>query len=284
MNKVSLIFFFIVSSIISQNNTEVYLFDITKTTDGYELNNKLNISNNEGYDNQPHFYDNNTLLFASSRDGQTDIVKYTIDTGEKKFINYTKNGGEYSPQRIPNSEDISAVRLDNSGLQRLYKYNINSGVSEEIIPNLKVAYPLWYNDHLLFSAVIGENALELVKSDLNNNSNNILEKNIGRSLHKIPNTNLISFISKKKMNWEILAVNTSTLSIDTITLLDGNYEDICWLTKEIVLLAKKNQIVQLTISKKTVWYKNVNKEQLNLKNISRISVSPDGKKIAIVGE
>ena len=46
MNKVSLIFFFIVSSIISQNNTEVYLFDITKTTDGYELNNKLNISNN----------------------------------------------------------------------------------------------------------------------------------------------------------------------------------------------------------------------------------------------
>jgi len=132
--------------------------------------------------------------------------------------------------------------------------------------------------------VIGENALELVKSDLNNNSNNILEKNIGRSLHKIPNTNLISFISKKKINWEILTVNTSTLSIDTITLLDGNYEDICWLTKEIVLLAKKNQIVQLTISKKTVWYKNVNKEQLNLKNISRISVSPDGKKIAIVGE
>ena len=109
---------------------------------------------------------------------------------------------------------------------------------------------MWYNDHVLFSAVIGENALELVKSDLNNNSNNILEKNIGRSLHKIPNTNLISFISKKKINWEILTVNTSTLSIDTITLLDGNYEDICWLTKEIVLLAKKNQIVQLTISKK----------------------------------
>jgi len=50
----------------------------------------------------------------------------------------------------------------------------------------------------LFSAVIGENALELVKSDLNNNSNNILEKNIGRSLYKIPNTNFISFISKKK--------------------------------------------------------------------------------------
>ena len=86
------------------------------------------------------------------------------------------------------------------------------------------------------------------------------------------------------MNWEILAVNTSTLSIDKISDIELGYEDISWLTKEIVLLAKKNQIVQLTISKKTVWYKNVNKEQLNLKNISRISVSPDGKKIAIVGE
>ena len=47
MNKLSLIFFFIVSSIISQNNTEIYLFDITKTIDGYELNHKINISNNE---------------------------------------------------------------------------------------------------------------------------------------------------------------------------------------------------------------------------------------------
>ena len=87
MNKLSLIFFFIVSSIISQNNTEIYLFDITKTIDGYKLNHKVNISNNEGYDSQPHFYDNNTLLFASSREGQTDIVKYIIDKGEKKFMN-----------------------------------------------------------------------------------------------------------------------------------------------------------------------------------------------------
>ena len=62
MNKLSLIFFFIVSSIISQNNIEIYLFDITKTIDGYELNHKINISNNEGYDSQPHFYDNNTLF------------------------------------------------------------------------------------------------------------------------------------------------------------------------------------------------------------------------------
>ena len=86
------------------------------------------------------------------------------------------------------------------------------------------------------------------------------------------------------MNWEILAVNTSTLSIDKISDVEGDYEDICWLTKEIVLMAKKNQIVQLTISKETVWREFVNKEQLNLKNISRISVSPNGKKIAIVGE
>jgi hypothetical protein len=86
------------------------------------------------------------------------------------------------------------------------------------------------------------------------------------------------------MNWEILAVNTSTLSIDKISDIEGDYEDICWLTKEIVLLAKKNQIVQLTISKENIWKEFVNKDQLNLKNISRISVSPNGKKIAIVGE
>ena len=51
----------------AQTNTEVYVFDLKKTDDGYSLTNKKNISNNKGYDSQPHFYDNNTILFASSR-------------------------------------------------------------------------------------------------------------------------------------------------------------------------------------------------------------------------
>jgi Tol biopolymer transport system component len=142
MKKLPLLFVLIASTAVAQTNTEVYLFDVEKTDKGYQLTNKKNISDNKDYDSQPYFYDNNTLLFASSRNGQTDILKYTIKTGKKVFINNTPQGGEYSPQRIPGSEDVSAVRLDNSGLQRFYRYDINTGESKELIRSLKVAYPL----------------------------------------------------------------------------------------------------------------------------------------------
>ena len=284
MKKITLLILFIASTIVSQTNTEVFLFDIKKTETGYELTNKKNISTNEGYDSQPHFYDNYALLFASSRNGQTDIVKYTIDTGIKEFINYSPQGGEYSPQRIPGTDDISAVRLDNTGLQRFYRYDINTGKSKEIIRNLEVAYPLWASSKLLFSAVIGEKSLELVKSDLKNKTNVLLEKNIGRSLHSIPGTNSISFISKKKPLWEIFSIDITTLTINKIANLDGNYEDIAWISKDVVLQAKKNQLLQFNIKTDSIWKELINKDSLQIQNISRITISPDRTKIAIVGE
>tara|TARA_R110001632_G_scaffold10505_1_gene38801 strand:+ start:3316 stop:4491 length:1176 start_codon:yes stop_codon:yes gene_type:complete len=284
MKKLTLLFVFITSTIVSQTNTEVYLFDIEKTETGYKLTNKKNVSNNKEYDSQPYFYDNNTLLFASSRNEQTDILKYTIKTGKKVFINSTPKGGEYSPQRIPGSDDISAVRLDNSGLQRFYRYDINTGDSKEIIRSLKLAYPLWYSDKLVISAVIGKNSLDLVTSDLKHKTNFTLQNNIGRSLHKIPNSSKVSYISKKNPQWEIRSLDVSTLRTAKIAELDGKYEDIYWMSEDVVLQAKKNKILQLNTKTDTVWSELFTVDDAQIQNISRISISPDGTKMAIVGE
>lgn len=115
MKKIFL--FLLVSNItFAQTNTEIHLFDISNKEGKSIISNGKNISNNEGYDSQPHFYDDENILFASTRNNQTDIIKYNTNTAEKSFINNTLNGSEYSPQRIPNSKNISAVRLDKDGL------------------------------------------------------------------------------------------------------------------------------------------------------------------------
>ena len=66
----------------SQMNTEIHLFDITSENEKLKVVNGKNISNNDGYDSQPHFYNDNLVLFASSRKGQTDIGKYNIKNRE----------------------------------------------------------------------------------------------------------------------------------------------------------------------------------------------------------
>ena len=268
----------------AQTNTEVYLFDLIKKDDGYSLSNKRNISNNKGYDSQPHFYDNNTILFSSSRDGQTDIARYTINDSIKVFLNYTPKGGEYSPQRIPGTENVSAVRLDDSGLQRFYSYDLKSGKSKELIRSLKVAYPVWYNNKIVVSAVIGKNSLDLVTSDLQYKSNLTIQKNIGRSLHKIPNTNRVSYVSKKEGTWQIRSLDVGLLRTQKIVDINGKYEDMCWMSDGSILLARKNQILIYNPKTDNDWRVMTAISDSEIQNISRITISPDGSKIAIVGE
>lgn len=269
---------------LAQTNTEVYLFDLTKKDDGYSLTNKKNISSNKGYDSQPHFYDNNTILFSSSRNGQTDIARYTINDSTKVFLNYTPKGGEYSPQRIPGTENVSAVRLDDSGLQRFYSYDLKSGKSKELIRSLKVAYPVWYNNKIVVSAVIGKNSLDLVTSDLQYKSNLTIQKNIGRSLHKIPNTNKVSYVSKKEGAWQIRSLDVGLLRTQKIVDINGKYEDMCWMSNGSILLARKNQILIYNPKTDKDWRVMTAIGDSEIQNISRITISPDGSKIAIVGE
>ena len=284
MKKLTLLVLTLFSTIVlAQNNTEVYLFDIKKIDKRYQLTHKKNISSNEGYDSQPHFYDKNTVLFSSTRNGQTDIVKYDIITGKKVFINNTPQGGEYSPQRIPKSNDVSAVRLDNSGLQRFYQYNIQTGESKEVIKDLKVAYPFWHNHKTVVSAVIGEKNLELVVSNIKKQKNHILDKNVGRSFHRIPNTNNVSYINKENSTWEVRSLNVSKLTSEKVTDIDGKYEDICWLPDGSILQAKKNEIIRFDPTTKS-WSSFYSFENTELRNISRIIVNPEGTQIAIVAE
>lgn len=105
----------------AQQDTEVYLVDILLDSNGLSpntpmevftnlkspqkevqrLGTPLNISNNEGYDNQPSFLDDNTMLFASTRNNQTDIALYNINKGTKTWISDTPGGSEYLPLKFP---------------------------------------------------------------------------------------------------------------------------------------------------------------------------------------
>ncbi|WP_205618012.1 nuclear transport factor 2 family protein [Tenacibaculum ovolyticum] len=282
MKKIFL--FLLVSNItLAQTNTEIHLFDISNKEGKYIISNGKNISNNEGYDSQPHFYDDENILFASTRNNQTDIIKYNTNTAEKSFINNTLNGSEYSPQRIPNSKNISAVRLDKDGLQRFYQYHVKTGKSKELIENLVVAYPYWYDKNTLISSVIVNDTLELFVSNLKKKTNSSITKQTGRSLHKIPNSNLVSFMKKNGKAWEVWSLNPKTKETKKITSTRTR-EDICWLPNGTMLVANQNMILQFNLKKDKNWSVFHRFKGENINNISRITVNHNATKLAIVAE
>ena len=282
MKKVTFLFLYISTTIFGQANTEVHVFDIVQKEGIYFLKNKVNISNNEGYDSQPFFYSDNEILFASSKNGNTEIILHHLVTGENRLKSNTKNGGEYSPQRIPNSDHISAVRLDNDGLQRFYKYDFTSKKSTTLIPDLKVAYPNWFDQDMLVAVSIVNDSLELFICDLKRKTNIAIAKNVGRSVHRIPNTNLMSFISKEnKRSWLAKSINPETKEIKNITSV-GLSEDVTWLPNGVLLISQGNSIYKFNPKKDkepTVLFSFTDK---NINNISRIAVNSDGTKLALV--
>ena len=284
MKNVFALFVFISSVSFAQTNTEVYLFNLKNTNGAIEVGTGKNISNNLGYDSQPHFYSNKSIVFSSTRNKQTDIAKYDIETGKIEFINDTPNGGEYSPQRIPKSKNISAIRLDNDGLQRFYKYNIRTGKSKKIIAELKVAYPMWYKKNLAITVVIVGNGLDLIVSNLKTKTNTNIQKKVGRSLHPIPNSDLVSYISKTNNDWEIRSLNPKTEETVKIINIQGEKEDVCWLPNGTLLLAVDNTLMKFKPSKDTNWsvFHTFPKDKIN--NISRIIVNKEGTLLALVSD
>ncbi|WP_198938386.1 nuclear transport factor 2 family protein [Tenacibaculum holothuriorum] len=279
-----LLFALFISSVsMAQTNTEVHLFDIKPNNGKWDVTNGKNISNNDGYDSQPHFYDENTIVFASSRNEQTDIVKYQFDNGEKSFINNTPNGGEYSPQRIPNSNNVSAVRLDKNGLQRFYQYNFKTGKDTELIKDLVVAYPMWYDKNTVISSAIVNDSLHLFVSDLKKKKNTTIAKQTGRSFHKIPNSSLVSFMKQNGKKWEVWSLNPTSKETKKITST-GTSQDMCWLPNGTILIAYQNMILQHNPKTDKNWSVFHKFENENINNISRITVNKDATKLAIVAE
>jgi hypothetical protein len=286
MKKIFLLTLVLSSTLFSQTNTEVHVFDILKTAGKIDLKNGINISNNIDYDSQPSFYDDTTVLFASTVKGETDIALYDLKQKRPNlyYISKTENGGEYSPQRIPKSKNISAVRLDKNGLQRFYSYNYKTKKSAVLIPDLKVAYPAWYDHNTLVAVSIVKDSLELFVSDLRKETSISVAKTVGRSIHKIPNSNLVSFISKENNeNWLVKSLNPITKEIETITSI-GKSEDITWLPNGNLLISNGNSIYQLNPKKDKTPSLFFSFSNENINNISRITVNKTGTKIALVAE
>jgi hypothetical protein len=269
---------------MAQPNTEVYLFDLNVSESKGILSNQKNISNNPGYDNQPFFYDDETVVFAATREGQTDIAAYSIKEGTLRFINNTQQGSEYSPTRIPGQKAVSAIRLDTTGLQRLYRYDFETGKDTLLVDNLVIGYHTWVNDHTVASFVLGE-PNTLVISDLKKDVNLTLDNSVGRSLHSIPNSeNTFSYISKAQSAWVIKSLNLDNQKITTIYETAAGAEDMCWLNNGTMIMAKDNTLYKLNPKRDKGWSVFKKFDHEDLQKISRVAVNESNTKLCVVSE
>jgi hypothetical protein len=276
--------FLTTSALQAQIETEIYLVDLSKPGRFYEIDNPRNISNNPGYDNQPSFTsDGKALLYSSTRENQTDVARFDLETEETRWLSETQ-GSEYSPLLMPDRTAFSAIQLKQNGEQLLWMYPLDEGAPEVLIPDEVIGYQAWYDSETLYTFVLPDSsqpASTLVRFDLTSNSREVLDEEIGRSIHRIPNRAEISYINKKQEPWTVNILDHAQSSIRVLTNTFSGSEDMAWLNTHQFLMGSGSTLYKYDTIEES-WTPLYNISSFSNGSISRIAVSPDQTYIALV--
>lgn len=284
--KKLLVLLFVSNLLFAQSGTEIFLLDITISSENITLSNPKNITNRKGYDNQPFFHPSQPLLYYTAmQDGQTDIWSYNLKTGVGLQITNTIDS-EYSPTVTPDKKYLSCiVQRKSNGDQDLVKYNIKNPTETQMIfesqKTGKIGYQAWLNPNELISFVLGE-PQTLHYQHLNSKKDTIIATNIGRSLHLIPKQKAFSFVQQIEKKWLIRSFNPQKNTIIDIAESHPNSEHYnAWLSENTILESRNTDIFSYSLMTKK--WKIVNLPNMLLKRkISRMAIK--GNKIAIVVE
>lgn len=267
----------------AQVGSEIYLFDVMLKKGKWILSNPINVTNHPGYDNQPSFHTGKPILYYSSfnEDGRSDIRSYNYKSGETRSITVTQER-EYSPTLTPDGKYLSCIIQRDNDAQDLGKYPLEGGDAITLIDNLIVGYHAWADKNNLLLFVLGE-PLTLRWYDLTSGTDKILTENIGRSLHKIPKENAMSFVHKRTENeWIISRVDIDTRKITQIVQTLPGKEDMVWTRNGEIIMSDGDKLFICNPKESDQWTEiEIQKDDL-VQGITRLALSHDGKKIAIV--
>ncbi len=271
----------------AQEPSEIIVFDLSESDGLITLSNPVNVSSNQGYDNQPAFSEDGAfLLFSSERNGQTDIAQYNLQEKYRTWVTDTPDS-EYSPAPYPRKKkNFTCVRLNQDGTQLLYKYSYKNKEPEVIIPGIRVGYYHWFTDKILVSFVIGE--IETLQvSNLRYKIRYPIERNPGRSFQRIPATangygGNLCYINLEHGGPEIYAIDPENYQQQYIAdALEGS-QDLVWTREGTMLMGNEEAIYQYDPNGSKQWTPVKMEGDMSLRGFSRMAVSPDGRKIAVV--
>jgi Tol biopolymer transport system component len=278
----------------AQPGTDIYLVPLSAGLPSMRTAAPLPVATAKGYDNQP-FFDpgGQRLLFTGNRDGkQTDI--YEFDRASKTTRQLTRTTeGEFSatvppeqPATPPLSRDgFTVIRVEPDNTQRLWQFDRAGGEPRLVLTDIKpVGYHAWVDADHLALFVLGQPAtLQLAR--VTTGKAEVAARDIGRSLHRVPGTRLVSFVQKETTG----AYHVKTIDIDSgrietlVATVEGSADrDCAWMPDGKTLLMSSGTRIMKWTRDDHEWSEVFDAAPHKLGAISRLAVAPAGDAVAIV--
>ena len=274
---------FVIPDASSQPSTDVYLLSMEEGFPEAPGEVLIQVTDRDGYDNQPVFSANSRLLRYTSMDttGQTDIYQYVLTNNKGLRLTYTDES-EYSATPQPGTLAYSVIRVEMDGTQRLWKFEKPGLPPELLLEDVKpVGYHAWVDSSRVALFVLGDPPT-LQLADITTGKAEQVALNIGRSLHRIPGTKKISFVHKETdTDWMIKEYDPETGGIFPIIGTFPGREDYAWHPDGSLFMANGTTLYRWT-SESNTWDPVYDFADNGLGELTRIAISPDGNYMAFV--
>ena len=271
---------------IAQGGTDIFVAALSDFGTSVRVGTPKNITRRPGYDNQPAFTANSrSVLYTSQREGQTDIYRY--DTGADSSLQVTRTlESEYSATLLPDGSGFSVIQVERDSTQRLWSFSFKGSNPQLVLTSVKpVGYHAWANSREVVMFILGQPPT-LQRASVTSGKADTVVTNPGRSIHRIPGTNAVSFVHKKsEKEWWIRRLDMLSGKVtDLVRTLPGS-EDYAWTPKGIILMAKDETLYSWNpaVPDKD-WQKVTTFAKSEMPGIKRLAVSPDGRWLAMVAE
>jgi hypothetical protein len=264
--------------------TDIYLFQLDKPALGV-----VNITKRAGYDNQPSWRGGD-LMWTSQHDGQTDI--HHLDTETSALGNLTRTPeSEYSAAVTPDGRGYSVIRVEMDSAQRLWTFPLSGGTPHVLLPDIKpVGYFAYLDANTLALFVLGSpNTLQI--ADARTGKSVVATTNIGRSLQHVPSGRRASFTQRAGGAGGETFLQTvdptpradGSFSIDTVAVLPDSADFVVWKSATHVVTGAGSRLMQLRLPSRE-WEVLADLAPMGIRRISRLALSPDGRRIAFVAD
>lgn len=270
---------------------DIFLASLIRTGDKVAVGAPVNITARAGYDNQPSFSPDGTSIFYTSvrADRQADIYRYDLDSRRTTRVTATAPESEYSAAVIPGTQDLAFIRVERDSTQRLWRFSLaesgrSGAMGSVLLEHVKPAGYFAFTDAQTIALfVLGSpNSLQL-GSPATGRADTIVV-NIGRSIHRIPGRDAFSFVSKAyENNWWVMSLDPVRRQTLPLARLPDGVEDYAWLPDGRIVAGNGSKLLLCNPATDAQWHEVADLATSGVSGITRLSVSPAGEWIAIVG-
>ncbi len=285
----------------AQPSTDVVVLDLYPHLDHAHVGSFVRVTDRDGYDNQPVFLDHDRILFVSDREGgSTEVYRFTLSSGAVERLTRTPEESEYSPRVVDVGEGsaLVAVRVEADGTsQHLVRYpEAGGGPGVRLLAPLDdIGYHAWGSEGWLVVFRVGAEGapptLARVRVGEGGEAAEVIpvRSGVGRSLQPIPRTTEVSYVDLSDRERPVLhRLDPATgEEREVVTLLPG-VEEHAWLSPVTAFFVHEGILYRLTRDPEQPFVALLSFEE-ELGDalggpVSRIAVSPDGLRIAVVVE